>query len=231
MYDLEPLKTVNVTETVQQRLIDFIRIRGMKAGQKLPSENQLAEALGVSRIALREGLQSLQALSILQSKAGSGWYVRDISFDSVSKILIHILALNNETFADLEEIRVNLECSFIDVAIRTLQPEDLEILEQAVAEIEALAQAGESYLEPDRVFHLTLFSRVPNRILIELMNVFWTLFDFGFSADRIPPLEIHVAQASGHRQVLEALRTGDVQAANKRLRENISYFNPHNSEN
>ncbi|MSP11682.1 MAG: FadR family transcriptional regulator [Chloroflexi bacterium] len=134
MNGLEPLKTSHVTEMVQERLIQFIRSNDLKAGQKLPSENQLAESLGVSRVTLREALRSMQGLGIVEVKAGLGWYAKDLSFDSMAKALAYTLKLNKQTLADLEEIRINLECSFLEEAIQTLTAEDLKSLAQAVTE-------------------------------------------------------------------------------------------------
>jgi len=173
---IQPVPTVNVNEAIQDRLKQFILEKKLAAGDRLPPEGRLAGSLGVSRPALREALRALEALGTLEVKVGSGWYVRAFSFDSVTKGLAYNLELSQYTFADLSQIRVGLECGFIDDAMRSLTPDTLRNLEQIVTAMEEAAQAGEGYLytEKDRRFHQTLFADVENPLLDKLMVIFWT---------------------------------------------------------
>jgi len=210
---LEPLRTVKINEAIQERLVRFIRERKLMAGDKLPSEGALAQKLGVSRGTLREAMRSLQAVGIVEARVGSGWYVRDFSLDPIAMGLSLTLEPDQDTFRDLNEIRTGLEWLFVAQAIPTLSTEDVDSLEQAVIEMEALAQAGHSYFAQDRYFHEQIFAKVPNQVLARVMDLFWML-----CASIAPRLDLvsqteHVVAAGEHRLLLEAIRAGDVERA------------------
>ena len=218
---IQPVPTVNVNEAIQDRLKQFILEKKLAAGDRLPPEGRLAGSLGVSRPALREALRALEALGTLEVKVGSGWYVRAFSFDSVTKGLAYNLELSQYTFADLSQIRVGLECGFIEDAMRSLTPDTLRNLEQIVTAMEEAAEAGEGYLytEKDRRFHQTLFADVENPLLDKLMEIFWTLYDY--LCPEASPERGLVADARKHRLILDAIVAGNTDLARQRLRESV----------
>lgn len=136
----------------------YISDKKLKAGDKLPSQAVLAQALGVSLVALREAMRAMEALGIIEARAGSGWYVCDFSFAPMARGLAYIFDINEASFADLVEIRVRLECSYLPEAMSKLTAEDLDELERCVNEMKQLAEKGEEFDAPDRGFHMHLFA-------------------------------------------------------------------------
>ena len=63
---IEPFAVTNLHETIQARLMQFISDRGLRAGDRLPSQATQAQALGVSQVAFREAMRALEALGIIQ---------------------------------------------------------------------------------------------------------------------------------------------------------------------
>jgi len=216
---ISPIPTVNVNEAIQDRLKRFILEQRLGAGSRLPPEGRLSQSLGVSRPALREALRALEALGTVESRVGSGWYVREFSFDSITRGLAYDIELNHYSFVHLSQLRVGLECGFIDDTVRHLTPEVVEKLQDAVEVMEQAASDGDGYLytEKDHYFHRTLFSGVKNPLLDSLMEVFWTLYDYLCpEATPAPGLE---ADARRHRLILDAVMAGNVDLARQRLRE------------
>ena len=216
---IDPIPTVNVNDAIQDRVKRFILERHLGAGSRLPPEGRLAQSLGISRPALREALRALEALGTVESKVGSGWYVREFSFDSITRGLAYDIELNQYSFVHLSQLRVGLECGLIDDALRNMMPDLEEKLEQAVDAMEQAARDGDGfhYTERDHYFHRTLFSGVQNPLLDKLMEVFWTLYDYLCpEATPLPSLE---EDARRHRLILDAVVAGDVDLARRRLRE------------
>ena len=176
--ELRPLEKVNVAEAVQERLMQFIQHGKLVAGDKLPSESTLTESLGVSRVALREALHSMQALGVIVARVGSGWYVKEFSVDSMASGLFQMMKLNPDLVYDVEEIQMYLECSLIDEAMRTLTPEDIASLDHEISEMERLASIDEDGFIHDYTFHKNLFSRIDNPMFHVLSEVFWMLYGF-----------------------------------------------------
>ena len=211
--ELEPLPSVDRTRLLQHRLIQFIRGNGLRPGEKLPSENQLARGLGVGRPALREALRSLQALGLLEVRAGSGWYAANPSLDAVAKHLVFTLEPSRRTRNELQRIRGLLEGAFLEKAMEELTEEDFGRLRRLVAKMEMLAMAGQSYLEQDRDFHLTLFSHVDNDFFHRFIEACWTVSMSWTSILEPATRDRELRKANKHRTILNAVAAGDVDTA------------------
>ena len=220
--DLKPVASSNMHETIQARLMSFIRERQMAAGDRLPSQAVLTQTLGISLATLREAMRALEALGIIEARAGSGWYVRDFSFDAVAKGLAYSFELNRRSFADLLEIRIRLEASYLPGVVPKLVAGDLEALEQSVCEMEGLAASGREFDAPDRAFHMRLFSgKVQNQFFAEVLELFWTLYPLLTVPPERVQREVLLADARRHRLILEAVQGGNVEVAVQRLLDSL----------
>jgi DNA-binding FadR family transcriptional regulator len=70
-----PVERTTLTERVAQRLIEHIQGGRLQPGDPLPSQYQLAKLFGVSRPVLREAMQGLVSIGLLEIRPGSGCYV------------------------------------------------------------------------------------------------------------------------------------------------------------
>ncbi len=71
-----PAYTPKKSTLVAEWVLDKIRSQMYTEGAKLPSEREIAQILGVSRLPVREALSALQILGIVETQPGSGTYVR-----------------------------------------------------------------------------------------------------------------------------------------------------------
>jgi DNA-binding FadR family transcriptional regulator len=214
------LETVSMNQMIRSHLMGYISDQGLSAGDKLPSESALAHALGISRIALREALRGMEALGVIEARAGSGWYVSDFSFDAIAGGMAYNFELNRHNFVDLVEIRIRLEQSYLPEAMARLTADDFAGLEAAVQALERKAAAGQDFFAEDRDFHRRLFSgKVQNQMFMRVLDMFWLLYPHlpAAPANR----ETLLADARRHRLFLEALRVGDVDLAARRLQESF----------
>ncbi len=215
---LEPLRTVRTNEIIQERLLQYIKAQELRPGDRLPSQQVLARSFGVSLVALREALRSLEALGILEVKVGAGWFIKSFSFDAIAKGLFFHTELNDTTLRDLHEIRICLETSYIVHATRTLTSEDIDELEQIALAIVTRAELGESWHDLDYQFHQKLFSSIRNQVFNKLMEIFWTLY--GYLGVEIAPEE-SLSEARKHLPIVEAIRSGDEALAVQRMHESL----------
>jgi DNA-binding FadR family transcriptional regulator len=81
--ELKPVRTALRYREVRDRIRDYIIDNRLRGGDPLPSESSLAARLGVSRNAVREGLRSLEAQGIIDVRAGSGSFVREVVLDDL----------------------------------------------------------------------------------------------------------------------------------------------------
>lgn len=127
-----------------------------KPGDKLLSEAQLCEKLGVGRNSLREAIKMLNAIGVLETKRGQGTFLaKEISHD-VFNPLIFKLILEPKCAKDIYELRVLLETMVILMAIKKATAEDITEVKTIVLKTKELLENGhdniESFVELDMQF-------------------------------------------------------------------------------
>ncbi|MCB0170050.1 MAG: FadR family transcriptional regulator [Anaerolineae bacterium] len=164
-----PFQEIHTASTVDQiidQIITVIRSDGLAIGEKLPSERQLAEVLGVSRSTLREAITTLSALGVLEIKPGKGTFVRatNISGSLASKV-IKLMAAESSPLLALE-MRTIIEPGIAAMVAEKRDEACLEELEKLLQITQEKAAKNEPYFEDDRAFHMTL-ARATGNFLIE----------------------------------------------------------------
>ncbi len=156
--DESPLIRFSTSEAVVNFFKNKIREGSIVAGDKLPSERQLQEQLGISRFSLREGLARLSALGIIKIIHGKGAFVSSvIDSTSLSDVLSpHLLNAESNSYEDFFEARITIEEKVVFLAAARRTDTDLkgisQLLEKAKDNIESAAEFGElSYLFHDRL--------------------------------------------------------------------------------
>ena len=76
------IKRVTLVDQAAMQLKKYISEKRLIAGDKLPSEAELTEMLGVNRFTVRMALQKLSALGLIETKVGEGSFVKDYSITS-----------------------------------------------------------------------------------------------------------------------------------------------------
>ena len=104
----------------------------LRAGQRLPSERELSEALGVSRPTVREALRSLVAMNILDSRHGSGTFVSDLEPTTLAAPLRFAMALSPVTVTELFEARLVVEPELAALAATRATADQRDHLEECV---------------------------------------------------------------------------------------------------
>ncbi|MBL8134074.1 MAG: FadR family transcriptional regulator [Anaerolineae bacterium] len=209
---MTPLINDQIQEVIKQYILD----NHLQAGDKLPSENSLSQQLGVSRNSVRESVQSLASLGIIEVRRGSGLYVKGFSLQPIIKNLSYGVLFDLSELEDLLQVREVLENGMVHVALPFLTEERLRTLDDIVAWMYLQAERGEPLVEPDRLFHLELFRPVGNHILLQLQDIFWSTLRNALQhvniADSNP---LRTAQL--HGAVVDAARSGDAEQVRRAL--------------
>jgi GntR family transcriptional repressor for pyruvate dehydrogenase complex len=138
-------------EKVTDALLSFIYRNGLKPGDKLPGERQLAIELTVGRNSVRQGLCQLEEDGIIERMVGKGAFLRrEVSADSIQLKLLRV------NYRDLLEIKTNLEQLAIRRAIDVVTEEQIRDLKGFATKLNDLADQGKFSVELDREFHTAL---------------------------------------------------------------------------
>lgn len=204
-----------VTE-VQESIKDLIYSRRLKPGDPLPTEHELAEALGVSRNSLREALKVLEATGVVVIRRGYGMAVGEMSLRAlISELVFHAKLSAQEgtkELRDLMDLRAALEGSLIPRVAAVMQPGDLDDIREAVEAMEQVAERDRFSPEDDKVFHERLYRPLDNPFVSQLLSAFWDVFVL--LQDHLPEsVESPAEVAAHHREIYDALAGGDVTGA------------------
>jgi DNA-binding FadR family transcriptional regulator len=157
------------SDRVEQAILHEIREGRWEAGQRLPSERELAARLAVSRGAVREALASLKLAGRIDTRLGQGSFVADEGDASATAGGAAFLA--TLSIADALEIREDLEVAAVALAIRRARPADLIRIREAADRLAEPLEAGDygAYLARTLDLHVEIARAGHSEVLINLI--------------------------------------------------------------
>ncbi|NEE01564.1 FadR family transcriptional regulator [Phytoactinopolyspora halotolerans] len=197
-------------KTVQEEIRRYIIKQRLAPGDPLKPESELARLFGVSRNSVREAVKALESMGVLETRRGSGVYVRDFSFAPLLDNLPYGLMHGRRALSELVALRKALESGLIADAMRALRPESIEAMRTTLGDMRQLAEQGEPFPDQDRQFHRLLFADLGNEMLLQLFDLFWLAFHHAApTTGGRSPMQTYQA----HADILDAVLTGDPERA------------------
>ena len=197
-------------------ILPFLRKRGFEAGDRLPSERELAERFSVSRSSMREALVALEAIRLIERRPQSGIFLRSSTRDaSLDALVLESglgIPMTASEVAELNEFRAIMEMQAVALACSRHEPEDLALMDEVLADSERNLAKGESLADQDAQFHLAIYAAAHNQFLLRAANSFYlasrTRRDQYF-ADEVNSRRSYAE----HRRMREAIAARDVPKA------------------
>lgn len=217
---LEPLKKKRLYEEIVKQLIDLIEVGKLKPGDRLPSERQMAEELGVSRTAIREALRALESMGYIQSKVGGGTFVSEISLDRALLPFTTVLSQDKNLIKELLEVRQLLESEIALLASKRATEEDIKNMEAALDSMREDIEQGGIGLEGDNAFHNALAAAARNMAMSKILG----LCDELLSKSRESTLRIPGQPARSledHVAILNAIKERDHVLAQQLMKQHM----------
>lgn len=163
---------IDSSKKVKDFIFSELKDNNLKIGDRLPTETRLAEQLDVSRSSVRDALQSLKSIGLLNSSQGSGYTIIGDSTATFSEALRVISATTPIQFTDISEIREALELKAIQLAIyRHVSEDSLQYLDNCVEQMK-LADTSASSQKHDIDFHKKIAELSGNPFFISFINAF-----------------------------------------------------------
>jgi len=208
-----------VSAIAAEQIVDAIQREDYPVGSKLPSEFELAELMGVSRPSIREALSALQAMSIIESRPGSGNYVLRKPSSSDESDTVHLI--ESETGClEVMEARGVLEPPIVALVARKASAEVLARLRGFISEMrERAAQDNfDAYFEADKAFHIALADAAGNALVTAALSPLLATMDQRvyreftrhYYLKNVDDLQ-HVVDL--HQQILDAIEANDEKTA------------------
>jgi len=223
---IQPLeREQRLYERVADRILDLIKDDTWKAGDRLPTERELAEAFDVSRTVIREAVKFLEAQGWLQVTAGSGIFVHRPDSELVSRSLetyVHLLG-SADSAARLAEVRRILEVEIAALAAKRANAEQRQRLRKLCEGLRS-AHSSKQSAEIDFRFHMVLAESTQNEffgiLLAPLIEQLQDLFHFswkGYEGRSVEPVIQH------HEAIVAAVEQQNSAAARKAMVDHMAF--------
>lgn len=172
----------SISEIIMKRITDALISGELKPGDKIPTEVEFSENLGVSRNAVREALKVLVAFGVLEIRRSEGTFVVEEYNDKLLNPLLYGLILSEHSMEELLEVKIAIANSVLYLAIlnttdeevRQLREYGLEfkwIMNETPADIEKMYQASKRFNE-------YLSEMAHNRMLYQLDSIIRKIASF-----------------------------------------------------
>lgn len=217
-----PLTSITMTDQVEERLRAYFKQKNLKAGDALPKEVELVEALGVSRSVVREALSRLRMLGMIDARKRRGMVLSEPDILSGFERLLEPHFLAQDTMKQLFEIRLMLEMGLGEFLFKRIAKKDFAKLDEILAR-ERAAHSKAELIQTDIQFHSALYKITGNQTLLRfqkmLLPLFQYIIDYKAHLERPVP-----AAAVSHADLVAILRDGDPETFRDAMKR---HFEPH----
>jgi GntR family transcriptional repressor for pyruvate dehydrogenase complex len=227
----EPVPRSRTYELVLARIEEQILAGKLRVGDRLPTERELVELLGVSRAAIREALRVLEAQGVLRARVGtgpdSGSVIAAMPSAGLTQLLRLHIALANFPVNDVVEARAALERSSARLAADQATEADLARMAECLAHMDAPEISREEFNDHDTRFHVAIAEAGGNRLVTDLtvavrnavrhtlLASFHRLEDWEDERDRL---------RAEHHAIHAAIAAGDAESAGDLVEAHIRRF-------
>jgi GntR family transcriptional repressor for pyruvate dehydrogenase complex len=216
---LTRVRRAGVKDQVFEQLRDRIVARAWPPGSKIPSENALSEALGASRVSIREALHMLASLGLLETRHGGGTYVREYSGEIFLNPLLPMLVLDTPDILHVLEYRKIVERGIVSLVVERAGSTEIDELEDAFRTMVKDRNDTRAFAESDLAFHLALAKATGNPVLAKVNAVITDILKVSMYG-----IVGSLGTRDGlyyHRRILEAIKARDGSRAESLMEEHI----------
>jgi GntR family transcriptional repressor for pyruvate dehydrogenase complex len=202
------------------QLHQLIEAGKLKAGDRLPSERELAETFRVSRSSVREAIKTLENEGLVISRPGSGTFITALNVEAIVAPLASLLSRGKDALVDLFEMRCLVEPSIAALAAERATPADILRLKEIYTQQGQQIERDTSAVDSDAAFHLTIGQATHNAALQRLVAAIVEILKPIREKSLQTPGRAHKSLAS-HREILVAIERHDPELARQAMLRHI----------
>ncbi len=217
------MSDIRLADRAYSEIIRLIANEDIQVGQRLPSEERLAERFRVSRTIVREALVRLASDGVTEARRGSGSYVKRRPSARLAK---HLPVDDLPAALGTYEVRFVLEAQAARLAAERRSAEQMVEIEQALAALRAALLSNGPAHQQDMELHRAIFAATGNPVFVAVFDHMQAVIDrimqAGVDISRNRPPEAICAMISEHEMIVEAIGDQDAEAAALAMRWHLS---------
>lgn len=172
----------SISEIIMQRITDALISGELKPGDKIPTEVEFSEKLGVSRNAVREAIKVLVAFGVLEIRRAEGTFVVEEYNNKLLNPLLYGLILSEHSMEELLEVKIAIANSVLYLAILNASDEEIRTLRGYGVEFQRVMNEKSSEIEQmyqaSKRFNEYLSEMAHNRMLYQLDSIIRKIASF-----------------------------------------------------
>jgi GntR family transcriptional repressor for pyruvate dehydrogenase complex len=167
----------SISDEIVDQVISAIFSGKLAPGSKLPAERALSAAFGVGRQALREAIQKLQGMGLLEVRKPQGTFVKALTTTALRKPLARLFNGDVGSFLHFLDLRKWMEATTAAEAAEHATAADIRRIEGTLPRLHAAAARHdrEALDEADVAFHMAIVAATHNSPLVHLVDTFGNL--------------------------------------------------------
>lgn len=221
----KPVQRESVVNIVLNKIKDALVNGEIKPGDKLPTEQEFSEKLGIGRTTVREAMKMLRALGVINVRQGDGTYVvKQLNTNSINSLIFSLL-LKAGSDQQLVELRHTIEVGYTKLAIEKITDSDLREIKNVLDQQIAAVKKGEKDLgQYEMKFHQAILKACKNPFLIEIGETVFKLFEASIknTTKKVPEQAI-----KHHKLIFQALLDRDKHEAEEAIYKSFEIWKDH----
>ncbi len=216
---LKKISKNTVASQVINQITDLIRSGKLQPGDRLPSERDMAEQLGVSRPPLREALRVLEYVGVTETHYGEGIYVKSAEFPLESSPLFSRI-IDTYTLEDMIEMRKIVETAAVRLAVERAGDDDIDQLQAIHERSLASLDDVDAFVETDFSFHRAIAETTGNTMLFNTVDTMRKLIS-EFNRELLQSREYRKTVCRHHEAILNRIGDRNAQKASQAMERHL----------
>jgi GntR family transcriptional regulator, transcriptional repressor for pyruvate dehydrogenase complex len=199
--ELKRIDQKTMADLVELQLRDYLRKKSFKPGDSLPSEQQLADSLGVSRNVVREALSRLRMLGIVETRKKRGMLLASPDILGSLERVLDPLIMEESTLQDLFELRLTLEVGLADILYKRKKKKDVEELEAIAVRQQQVVGKPAFRVKHEIAFHGKIYQMTGNDTMQRFQHMLLPIFGYVVELEKV-----YTPAPVSHIQLVELLK-------------------------
>lgn len=200
------------------KIRDYINLKNLEPGDKLPSERMLSERFEVSRNNIRVAIQNMEFYGLLKSIPQSGTYLANIGVVALNGMITDILSLDEPDFKSLVETRILLELKTVRLAAMRRSEDQLIHMRETLETYTDTALKGEDAVQEDLLFHLAIAKASGNSTMNTFMLTITPEIITNFARYQVCDENQAILGIAEHKAIYEAIADKDPKKAKEKMK-------------
>ncbi len=214
------IDTRSLVDKVEMNLMDFFIRHNLQPGDAIPKEMELVSAMRVSRTVVRESLNRLKTMGLIESKKHKGTVIKSPDISGILQKSMIPKILDHSTLRDIFEMRLVIEVGMSDFIVARASNSDIEELSEIVKD--EGSPSGDTLFDVDYEikFHGKLYEITGNETLKSFQSMLLPVFNYVYSSGLVHK-QFETRHYVSHKELVEILKERDANKFRKGMRRHL----------